>query len=640
MAKETPAEPAGPPEEAPAERVPEPDAPVLAAASGGAGGAAAPGPASPAAGAEEVRRPPVVLRGATVSPGLVLGLAHRQDHDLSRERAERVPLDEIETELNRFRTALDESRLQLADLKARLAGRVRDDDARILDTHLLYLRDSAFIADVENLILNEQMRLEGAIAKVVGDFDRIFRLVQNETLRQSAVDLRDVGLRVLRNLEKASADRPSPPPPRDYVLVARELSIVDMFNLANENVRGIVTKEGGLTSHAAIFARSMRIPTLTGVETLLDEVREGDFLIVDATEGLVRVNPDEVVRSQYAEAARQGVAGASTQAGDVPDWSHRAERTLDGEDVFLEASCGNLPEVEQACSLGVRTVGLYRTELLFLTDGTAPSREALVQHYASVVGAARGGRVTFRLLNADSSLGLSYLHSGRERNPSLGRVGIRALLARPQVLRRQLQALLLAGHGADVRVVLPFVNDCSDLRRVREVLFEERMELRRAGEEYLEALPVGVVLETPASLLGVRDLAAEADFLSINLDSLQQHLLATDREDPELAKAFSSLHPYVLRALCKLCEVAGGQGRELSVFGVSAQRQESLARLVGCGLRRFLLSPAALPEFRAAVTQLDSKAAARSTRAAARSTSLSETRFRSLSEFRHGYAKP
>src|SRR5262245_13610590 len=345
-----------------------------------------------------------ILRGATVAPGLVLGRVHRQDHELSKERSERVPLDEVEVELNRFRQALDDSRLQLLDLRARLTGRVREEDARILDTHLAYLRDSAFIADVENLILNEQMRLEGAIAKVVGDFDRIFRLVQNETLRQSAVDLRDVGIRVLRNLEKQAVEPPAAAPVRDYILVGRELSIVDMFNLANENVKGIVTQSGGLTSHAAIFARSMRIPTLTGVEGLLDAVREGDFVILDATEGLVRVNPDELVRAQYAEATRAASPSAAIEG--AADLMREPPRTQDGEEVKVEASAGNLPEVEQASALGITTVGLYRTELLFLTDAIPPSREALVQHYASVLGAARGGRVTFRLLSVDSSLGI------------------------------------------------------------------------------------------------------------------------------------------------------------------------------------------------------------------------------------------
>ena len=600
------------------------------------------GPPEPASAPPAAPGPPLssgpILRGATVVPGLVLGRVHRQDHDLAKERTERVPLDEIEVELNRFRSALDDSRVQLVDLRARLSGRVREEDARILDTHLAYLRDSAFIADVENLILNEQMRLEGAIGKVVGDFDRIFRLVQNETLRQSAVDLRDVGIRVLRNLGQRSAERPSLPPPRDYVLVGRELSIVDMFNLANENVKGIVTQSGGLTSHAAIFARSMRIPTLTGVEGLLEAVREGDFVILDATEGLVRVNPDELVRAQYAEATRAAAPASATEG--AADWARNPPRTRDGERLEIETSAGNLPEVEQASALGLGVVGLYRTELLFLTDSIPPSREALVQHYASVLGAARGGRVTFRLLSVDSSLGIRYLHPQKERNPSLGRVGVRALLAQPHLLRRQLQAILMAGAGGDVRIAVPFVLDCSDLRRVREILFEERLELRRTGERFQASVPVGVVLETPGSLLGVRDFAAEADFLLVNLDGLQQHLLALDREDPELAKGLETLHPYVLRALAKVCEVAAGAGRELSVFGASAQRTENVAPLIGCGFRRFALPPAALRTFLGALEDVDTKAATRAARNSARSTSLSETRFRSLSEFRHGYARP
>jgi phosphotransferase system enzyme I (PtsI) len=593
--------------------------------------------AAPGEGAARAAAGPI-LRGATVAPGLVMGRVHRQDHDLARGRAERVPLDEVDVELNRFRQALDAARLQLMDLKARLAGKVRDEDARILDTHLTYLRDSAFIADVENLILNEQMPLEGAIAKVVGDFDRIFRLVQNETLRQSAVDLRDVGIRVLRNIDPRASER-SPDPPRDYVLVGRELSIVDMFNAANEHVRGIVTQAGGLTSHAAIFARSMRIPTLAGVEGLLDAVHEGDFVILDATEGSLRVNPDELVRAQYAEATRADAPPVNAGAEARPEWARLPLATKDGEEIPVETSAGNLPEVEQASALGVPAIGLYRTELLFLTDATPPSREALVQHYAAVVRAARG-RVTFRLLSVDSSLGLRFLHDKKERNPSLGRVGIRALFQQPHVLRRQLQALLIAGSGAEIRIAVPFVADCADLRRVREILFEERMELRRTGERFQAAVPVGVVLETPSSLLGMRDLAAEADFLLVNLDGLQQHLMAMDREDPELGRALEDLHPYVLRALAKVAEVAGGAGRELAIFGAGATQPDNVSLLIGAGFRRFVLPPIALREFALRVGDVDAKASARATRARARSTSLAETRFRSLAEFRHGYARP
>jgi len=602
--------------------------------------AAASAPAIRTLGSEHAPVSPggTLLRGATVAPGLVLGKVHRKDHDLARVGLERVPLDRVDEELNRFRGALDESRRQLADLRRRLAGRVREEDARILDTHLTYLKDSVFIADVENLILNEQMRLDAAIAKVVGDFDRIFRLVRSDALRQSAVDLRDVGIRVLRNLERGAEDSAArAAPPSEYVLVAKELSIVDMFNLSNEHVKGIVTQEGGLTSHAAIFARSMRIPTLTGVERLLDTVREGDFVILDATEGILRVEPDEVVRSQYSSSAEEEGAPSGT-ATDAPEWAALPARTLDGLEIVVASSCGNLPEVEQGRALGMPSVGLYRTELLYLIDKAPPSREALVQHYSSVIGAAQGGPVTFRLLNVDSGMGIPYLHPEPARNPSLGSVGVRALLENPAVLRRQLQAFMLAALDAEARLALPFVTDCNDLRRVREILFEERLDLRKNAERFADALEVGVVVETPSSMLGIRDLAREADFLMLNLDSLQQYLLAVDREDAQRSGAIDVLHPFVLRALRKANEVAEMESRPLWVFGQASRRPRNLALLVGIGLRRFCVPPGDLRAFLGAVEAIDGEKARREALVAARGSSV-EDASSAMADFRHGYAR-
>ena len=589
-------------------------------------------------------KPGKVLRGATVAPGLVLGQAYRKDYDLQRAAGERVPLDEVDRELNRLRRALDQSRRQLMDLRARLEGRVQEEDARILDTHLAYLKDSVFIADVENLILEEQMRLEAAIAKVVSDFDRIFRLVQDDGLRQGAVDLRDVGIRVLRNLEREAPGREDAPDTASSILIARELSIVDMFDLSNERVRGIVTREGGLTSHAAIFARSMRIPTLTGVADLLEEVADGDFLILDATEGILRVRPDEIVRSQYTEDLRQDGADefgryAPDEAhGDAPDWALRPRRTLDGDHLEIFASCGNLPEVEQAVALGVEAVGLYRTELLYLVEDQPPSHETLVHHYRAVVSAARGGEVTFRLLNADSSLGLGYLHPDPEQNPALGRFGVRALFANQRILRRQLQALLVAGHDAKLRLAIPGVTDCGELRRLKEALFEERLELRRSGETFGEDIPVGVVLETPAAFLGLRDLAVEADFLEINLDSMQQYLLAADRDSVSHSETLECLHPFVLRALTKAVTVAEGQGRDLTIFGVSATRADNIPLLIGAGLRRFCVAPSNLRSFLDSALAVDAKVAARTVRAAQRASSPEEMQT-PVGGYRHGYAK-
>lgn len=568
----------------------------------------------------------LLLRGTSVAPGLVLGTVHRKEDELSLAQAERLPSGDIEAELERFRAALELSGKQLRDLRGRVVGRIDEDDARILDTHLAYLKDSAFVADVENLIRTDRMKLEAAIAKVIGDFDRIFRLVENEALRQSAVDLRDVGIRVLRNLDWSATTESSELPPDEYILAARELSIVDMFDLSNQHVRGIITEEGGLTSHAAIFARSMRIPTVTGVEGLLESVREGDFVILDATEGTLRVNPDELVRKQFSEGqAMEPPGDARLEAG-------QELQTRDGEGLFVAGSAGNLPEVEQALECGVADIGLYRTELLYLVDRELPSAESLRRHYESVLEKAPG-EVTFRLLNVDSSSELEYLYPNREANPQLGRVGVRILLEHPNVLRRQLRAMMLAGSGRDLRIAVPFVTDTSDLRRVREIVFEEKLELKKSGAAVPESLAVGVVIETPASLLGMRDLASEAEFLCVNLDAMQQFVLAVDRESS--SESLKSLHPFVVRALRKLVHVCGELSRELSVFGVSASAPANLTALIGVGVRRFSVAPAALAEFARAATDIDGGEARQSVEQTAALSCQAEVTSR-VSGYHHG----
>jgi phosphoenolpyruvate-protein phosphotransferase len=590
----------------------------------------------PAATGDAVARPAggIVLRGSVVAPGLVLGAAHRKDFELAHVPVMRVAAADVERELNRLRKALDIARKQVEDLRARLEGKVREDDARVLDTHLLYLKDSVFIADVEKLILTEQLSLEAAIARVIGDFDRIFRLVESETLRQSAIDLRDVGLRVLRSLESASKAGEEGGVKR-YVLVARELSIVDMFNVENESVLGIATEEGALTSHAAVFARSMRIPTLVGVEGLLDAVQEGDYLILDASEGVLRINPDERVRAQYQQ---QGDAKRAPTSAARPEWARFPVRTRDGQQVHVLGACGNLPEVEQCASLGMSAIALYRTELLFLVEKNPPSRDALAEHYRAVLEAAGEAPVTFRLLNADSGLALDFLHGEREPNPALGLFGVRGLLARESILRRQLQALLLASAGGTLRLCVPGVGDCGELRRVKECLFEEKLELRKANAPLPERVEVGIVLETPVSLLGVRELARESDHLLLGFDALQQYLLAADRENPAVGDWFEALHPFALRSIAKIAAVAAELSRPLVVFGEGLARADNLPLLVGAGLRQFAFSPAVLRDQLARLRALEVKSAQRAVRLAASATCTSEMSSL-VSGYRHGWAR-
>jgi phosphoenolpyruvate-protein kinase (PTS system EI component) len=440
------------------------------------------------------------------------------------------------------------------------------------------------------------MSLEAAIAKVISDFDRIFRLVENELLRERAVDLRDVGIRVLRNLEEPEGEVVREAQALgNYVLVARELSIVDMFNLGESEVLGIITEEGGLTSHAAILARSMGVPTLTAVEGLREHVTEGDFVILDATEGVVRINPDDVVRAQYREVSADRERAQARPQADA--WSVDSFKTQDGTSIDVSASCGNLPEVEQAIAAGVRGVGLYRTELLYLIDKEQPSLDSLIAHYAAVVDEAAGEQVTFRLLDVDSSFQIDYLHEQRELNPTLGTAGVRALLTHDGVLRRQLQAILrVAVEGSRVRIAVPFVVDVTELRRVKEVFFEVRMDLQRARHPISDNLEFGVVVETPAAALGVRSLLEEVDFLVLSFDSLTQHLLAADRENHDHAERFETAHPVVLRAVQSVLEAAKEKQVDCLVADLGATRPGVLPLLVGAGVRSLAVPPVTMPD--------------------------------------------
>jgi len=553
-----------------------------------------------------------------------MGPAYRQRDELSHVPVRRVPRDQVEGELNRFQEALGEARRQLEELRERLSGRVPEDHSRILDTHQAYLKDSVFLSDVENLILSEQLALESAIAKVILDFDRIFRLVENEHLRERAVDLRDVGVRVLRSLAQGEdPERESQSQPQhDHIIVARELSIVDIIHPGDSRVLGVVTEAGSLTSHAAILARSLAIPTLAAIDGLLDEVADGDFLILDAAEGVLRVRPEEVVREQFARAASAAASAVETI---------EAARTADGHDLAISACCGNLPEVEAARAAHLDEIGLYRTELLYLMDSEPPSQAALVAHYSAVLEAA-GGRVVFRLLDLDSGMGASYVHPTREPNPQLGRMGTRALLEKEPLLRTQICALLRAAEaqGADreaLAIAVPKVVDCGELRRVKEVLFEEHLALKREGAAVPEP-PIGVVLETPASILGAEALAREADFLVLGLDSAQQYLLAADREVAELAPVFECLHPTVVNAVAGVVAAAERAQKPLSVFGVTAGHPPNVTLLVGLGLSTFALAPGAAGHFRQEVSRIDLEAARRQAEIARRahcSAEMAET---------------
>lgn len=543
-----------------------------------------------------------MLEGFTVCAGVAIGPVRLRGYELDRPMPVRLPTTRIQDEIERFRGAVARSLEQVGDLRSKLSDELGAAENRILEVHTAYLRDPTFLKDVENRITAEQLALEDALARAVRDFDRIFELVESEHMKGRALDLRDVALRVIRNLQHdeesegggLGEDEP-------YVLAAHKLSIADLFDIDHGQVLGIMAEQGGTDSHAGILARSLGIPTVTGIADLRETFRDGDFVIVDAGTGVVHVDPDERLRREYE-------VRAAERRIEAPFEDQGATALADGTELVVAGACGNLGEVTQARDAGLDGIAVYRTELLFLVDRHSPGEDLLLHHYEQVLKrAGPEARVAFRLL--DLTHGQHHAVDD-EPNPLLGMRGVRGLLAEPELLRTQLRALLRAQASSTLELLVPFVSSVQDLRRIHEALRSERGQLVKNRIPCASDVRVGAIVEVPATAFHVASVAEEADFLVIALDSLQQYLLAADRDNLGVADWYRGFHPALFRLLYQVAEEAARCETPIVVFGESVGEALRLPFLLGSGYREFAVSPVRSPSVRQVLRQWSAAEAA------------------------------
>ncbi|MEM7199595.1 MAG: putative PEP-binding protein [Planctomycetota bacterium] len=528
-----------------------------------------------------------VYRGEAVAAGVALGRVHLRGFGADAGLVTRIPSDQVELELNRLRDALDRGRTQIEEIRERRVGALPPDQLRIFDVHLSYLQDPLFVDEIEQQIMQERLSVQAAVAKLVEKYDRIFALVESPHLRQRAADLRDVGIRIQRNLGDANGRGESPRPPGRYILAAAKLTTADMFDLGGDEVEGIVAEEGGISSHAAILERSMGIPTLTGIRDLPAKVEDGVFVVIDATAGELVVDPDEEVLSRCEKAAaRYRDERLSLPSGD-PEHA-----TRDGTAVNLLASCGSAGEVGLARTYGMDGIGVYRTELEFLAESRIPAEEDLVEHYREIVRQPGSMLVAFRLLDVSSNVPVGGRSPADERNRAMGVRGVRLLLASPDLLRLQVRALLRAAVGtSDTAILVPFVTSVADLTQVENAIVEERVALRKAGTACAESLRVAPIIEVPAAAFVLPTFLAHSHFVVVSIDDLQAHLLAADRDNFGVRDYYEMVHPALFELLNRMARECRESGQRLVLFGERAAESRLVPLYVGLGIRDFSVAP-------------------------------------------------
>jgi phosphotransferase system enzyme I (PtsP) len=496
--------------------------------------------------------------------------------------------------------ALELARQESQWLRKRAGELFAELDARIFETHELMLKDEHYIGIIESHI-RENLAAPFAVKLATRELVKSMLDTGNALLSSRAADLRDVGLRILNALGEVKQSKTVHDQAEDGNIVAAvELLPSDLIYLSTKRILGIMCETGGLTSHAAILARSLGIPCFMGIPGLTSYLQNGTRVIMDGNSGLIYIDPDGHVQREYSRLLED----LGTKMLAVPSFE---SVTKDGERIHLSGNLSLISDLELMEQYGIEGVGLYRSEFFFMIRSSFPDEETQFEIYKRVLERCGEHGATFRLLDVGGDKPLKYFDWGKEENPSLGWRSIRMLLTRPDILRPHLRALLRTAQLGEFRLVIPMLSLITEFRAIKEQIDDVLKELEAEAGRPLRRPPIGAMIEIPAAMMQIRDFAAEADFLSIGTNDLIQYLFAIDRGNERVASYYQPFHPALIQALMRISAAARDAGKSVTVCGEMASDPQALPIFLALGITRLSIAPAAADAIRSALRNLSVK---------------------------------
>lgn len=538
-----------------------------------------------------------MYKGTGASAGIGIGkvvIVEEKELVIKREN-----ITDAAAEVQRFKGALETSMKQTEALAADLAQRVGEKEAEILNGHIMLLSDPMLTGEIEAMITNDSVNSEFAIETVCTNYANVFASMGDELMQQRATDMKDIKTRmqkVLLGVESVDIAAL----PEGSIILAKDLTPSMTAGINPANVTGIVTELGGRTSHSAILARALEIPAVVALTGILNEVKNGDVLVLDGTDGTVLVNPEDSILAEY-----QGKRAAFLkEKKELEQYIGRPSVTKDGVHVEVVANIGKPEDVDKVLQYDGEGVGLFRTEFLFMDRDAMPTEEEQFEAYKKVAIAMNGKPVIIRTLDIGGDKEIPYMGLEKDENPFLGYRAVRFCLDRKDdVYRPQLRALLRASAFGNIKIMIPLVTCIDEYRQVKALVEEIKQELTDKGFAFNKDIPLGIMVETAAASLIADIFAKEVDFFSIGTNDLTQYTMSVDRGNDKISYLYSTFNPAVLRSIKRIITCAREEGIMVGMCGEAASDPMMIPLLLAFGLNEFSMSPSAILRARKMITE-------------------------------------
>ncbi|TDB61082.1 phosphoenolpyruvate-protein phosphotransferase PtsI [Photorhabdus khanii] len=534
-----------------------------------------------------------MISGILVSPGIAFGKALLLKEDPIIINQKKISQEQVEQEISHFKQGREKASSQLEIIKNIAAKNLGEEKAEIFEGHIMLLEDEELEQEIISLIKNDFKAADAAVYSVIETQAQALEELDDEYLKERATDVRDIGKRLLKNIQGMPiVDLGSIS--EEVILVANDLTPSETAQLNLEKVLGFITDLGGRTSHTSIMARSLELPAIVGTINSTAAIQNGDYLILDAVNNHIYINPSDTKIEQLKKAKNEYLAEKAELAKlkDLP------AITLDGHQVEVCANIGTVRDVTGAERNGAEGVGLYRTEFLFMDRDALPTEEEQFQAYKAVAEAMGSQAVIIRTMDIGGDKNLPYMNLPKEENPFLGWRAIRICLDRKEILHSQLRAILRASAFGKLRIMFPMIISVEEVLQLKAELELLKGQLREEGKKFDETIEMGVMVETPASAVIAHHLAKEVDFFSIGTNDLTQYTLAVDRGNELISHLYNPMLPAVLSLIKQTIDASHAEGKWTGMCGELAGDERATLLLLGMGLDEFSMSAISIPRIK------------------------------------------